>query len=152
MAGFGGRRDIMELVASNAVPHMGTYNANPLAVAGALAAVRELGRKGGKVLKNMARLGARLRDGLEQLFKETGRPMRTAGCNSIFSVISPPLDLMNYRDALGLGFSSMQRFQREMMGKGIWFMGRGNLMLSAAHTEEDVDRTMAAARETLRAW
>ena len=51
-----------------------------------------------------------------------------------------------------IDFSSMRRFQREMMGKGIWFMGRGNFMLSAAHTEEDVDRTMAAARETLRAW
>ena len=42
LAALGGRRAIMDLIADNTVPHMGTYNGNALAVAGALAAIREL--------------------------------------------------------------------------------------------------------------
>jgi glutamate-1-semialdehyde 2,1-aminomutase len=151
MAGFGGRRDIMELVASNLVPHMGTYNANPLSVAGALAAIRELARDDQKALKQMSLLGSRLKDGFDQLFQETERPMKTVGVNPIFSVISPVLELNNYRDSLKLEFALMQRFHREMMERGVWFMGRGNFMLSAAHTDDDVDRTLEAAREALLA-
>lgn len=152
IAGFGGRREIMELVASSTVPHMGTYNANPLSVIGALAALQELGRDNRKALKHMARLGARLRDGFDSLFEETGQPMKTVGCSPIFSVISPALDLVNYRDSLKLDFKIMHRFHKEMMMKGIWFMGRGNFMLSAAHTYENVDRTLESARKTLQSW
>ena len=43
MAGFGGKQKIMDLVASNTVPQFGTYNGNPLCIAGALAALEELG-------------------------------------------------------------------------------------------------------------
>lgn len=149
MAGFGGRMEIMELVASNAVPHMGTYNANPLCVVGALAALRELRRNDREALKRMACLGTRLRTGLDKLFEESGQPMKTVGCESIFSVISPPLDLVRYRDTLGLDFGIMKTFQEKMMARGIWFMGRGNFMLSAAHTEEDVGQTLEVAKEVL---
>ena len=152
MAAFGGKRKIMDLVASNAVPHMGTYNGNALCVAGALAAVRELTKDDGKAIKRMIALGAKLKEGLNRIFADTGHPIRAVGCDSIFSVISPPSEMRNYRDTLNLDFQIMQRFYNDMMAQGVWFMGRGNFMLSAAHTEEDINQTLSAADRVLKSW
>lgn len=41
IAGFGGRREIMNLVATDEVHHMGTYNSNPLCLAAALATLKK---------------------------------------------------------------------------------------------------------------
>ena len=149
IAGFAGRRKIMDLVADNSVPHMGTYNANPLSVAGALAALKELGRDGAKAVKRMNKLGMRLKNGFNRIFKETGHPFTAIGCESIFTIISPIIDPKNYRDTLGYDFEKMAWFHRLMFDQGIWFMGRGNVMVSAAHTDSDIERTLEAAQQVL---
>ena len=151
MACYCGRREIMDLIATNTVHHLGTYNSNPLSVVGALASLRELSKDNGRLLKRVSEMGAKLRAGLNRLFEETGQPMRAVGCDPVFSVISPPLELRNYRDSLDYDLNRMARFHGEMMARGIWFMARGNFMLSAAHTEEDIEETLAAARGAIEA-
>jgi len=145
IAGFGGRRDIMELVAENRVPHMGTYNSNPLAVAGALAALGELARDGCAALRTMATQGRDLKSGLAELIRRTGAPFSISGYDSIFSIISPPKHPINYRDTLGYDLELMGRFHKALLDRGVMIMGRGTVMLSAAHTGEDVKQTLDAA-------
>jgi glutamate-1-semialdehyde 2,1-aminomutase len=152
MAGFGGRKEIMDLVAKNIMPAMGTYNGNPLCIVGALAALRELARDDGAVISRINQTGRKLKDGLNQLFKEMKQPLKTVGCDSIFCLISPDLELTNYRDTLALNQTTLTRFHKEMMNQGVWYMGRGNFMLSAAHTDEDVAETLSRARHILEKW
>jgi glutamate-1-semialdehyde 2,1-aminomutase len=152
ISGFGGRREIMELVATNEVPHMGTFNSNPLCLRAALATLTELSRNGGEVIKGISSRGAKLRSGLDGLFEERDFPMRTVGSDSVFVLTSPVIPLLDYRDYLKLDFGFVQRFHREMFDQGIWFMSRGNMMISAAHTEADIEQTLEAARRVITGW
>ena len=149
IAGFGGRRDIMELLDGNTVQHLGTYNSNPLCAAGALAVLGELEKDGGAALKKLSELGAKLKMGLNRLFEDRGAPFKAVGPNPTFTVISPPMGLRNYRDTLHYDSERMHRFFTSMFDRGIWFMSRGNFMLSTVHTEADIEQTLYAAEETL---
>ena len=149
LAGLGGKRRIMELVADNTVPQMGTYNGNPLAVAGALAAIREVKRNGGAAIKRMVERGKTLSAGLRSLFDDIGAPFSINGCESVFSLISPGITPRSCRDVSAVDHETIGRFHRAMLEHGVLFMGRGIFMLSAAHTEEDIDLTLAAAKSAL---
>lgn len=150
IAGFGGSRDIMRLVAENQVPHMGTYNTNPLAVVGALAALKELARDECAALKNMALQGKTLRNGLEDLFQKAGAPYSLTGYDPIFTIISPNIRPRTYRDTLSYDQKRMERLHRALLERGVLIMGRGTVMVSAVHTAEDVERTLDAAQDALQ--
>jgi glutamate-1-semialdehyde 2,1-aminomutase len=152
ISGFGGRREIMELVASNEVPHQGTFNSNPLCLAAALATLKELSRDNGQVMRHISAMGAKLRSGLNRLFEKYHFPMKLSGADPIFALNSPALDLRSYRDFVKLDFNFMHRFHTEMLAEGVWFMRRGNVMLSAAHNEEDVSQTLDVAERVIKKW
>jgi glutamate-1-semialdehyde 2,1-aminomutase len=150
IAGFGGRREIMNLVAANEVYHMGTYNSNPLCLAAALATLEELSKDDGKVIRHISQMGTKLGEGLNRLFETYGIPMRANRPGPIFTIHSPVIDVRNYRDYVKLDFDLMRRFQKEMLLEGIWFMQRMNLMVSAAHREEDIEQTLDAAERVIK--
>ena len=152
ISGFGGRSEIMELVATNRVPHMGTFNSNPLCLAAALATLKELSKDNGRIMRYISEMGARLRSSLDGLFEEHSFPMKAVGADPIFTLISPVLDLRDYRDFLRLEFDVIHRFHREMLDEGVCFMRRGIMMLSAAHTEEDIKQTLQAAERVITGW
>jgi len=84
------------------------------------------------------------------LFAEIGEPMKAVGPDCVFTVISPPLRLRDYRDTLKYDLERMKSFYKSMFSRGIWFMTRGNFMLSAAHTKADIEQTLETARAVLR--
>ncbi len=142
----------MNLVTTNQVPHMGTFNSNPLCLAAAQAALRELSRDNGRVIRYISEMGAKLRTGMNSLFEKHSFPMKAVGGDPIFVLHSPPIELSNYRDFLKLDFNVIHRFHTEMMQRGVWFMRRGNLLLSAAHTDEDIAQTLEAAEQVIKEW
>jgi glutamate-1-semialdehyde 2,1-aminomutase len=150
IAGFGGRKEIMDLVATNEVPHMGTYNSNPICLAAAFATLTELSKEDGRALHRMAEIGAHLGKGLDALFQKYSFPMKSNRPGPIFTLHSPPNDIKNYRDYVKLDFDLMRRFQKEMLLEGIWFMQRMNMMVSAAHEENDIDVTLGAAEKVMK--
>ncbi len=152
ISGFGGRKEIMELVATNKVPQLGTFNANPLSLAAALATLRELSRDNGKAMRYISEIGAKLRTGLNRLFQKHSFPMKADGGDSCFVLTSPVMELRNYRDFLRLDFNFIHRFHAEMLSRGVLFMQRGNMMTSAAHTEKDVEQTLEAAEQVIKSW
>lgn len=152
ISGFGGRREIMELIANNVVPHLGTFNANPLCLTAVVATIRELSKDNGKAICHANEIGKKLRTGLDNLFQKYNFPVKANGGDSYFVLISPVIELRNYRDYLKLDLGLIHRFHAEMLSRGILFMQRGNMLTSAAHTEEDVARTLEAAEQTLKSW
>ncbi|RWC27920.1 aspartate aminotransferase family protein [Mesorhizobium sp.] len=149
IAGFGGRDDIMSLLVDNAVSHLGTYNSGALSCAGALAVLRELKRDDQAVLKHIQQLGKELIAGFNQVFRETGAPLSAGGPGAVVSVYGSPIIPRTYRDVLSHNKELLSRIHRALLQRGIWSFARGTFMISAAHTEDDIQETIQMMKRVL---
>jgi len=149
IAGFGGKADIMSLLDGNAVSHLGTYNSGALCSAGALAVLRTLRSDNGALLKQIRVHGERLRDGFNALFLEIKAPLSAAGPGSVVSIFASPTLPRTYRDTLHHDSATLCVIHRALLRRGIWAFARGNFMISAAHTQQDIDRTIDTMRLVL---
>jgi len=80
----GGRRDLMEHIASGAVLHGGTYNGNLPAMAAARATLDALSADGGAVYGGITDTGRSLMDGLRRAGAEAGVPVLVQGVGPVF--------------------------------------------------------------------
>ena len=153
IAGFGGTREIMELIAQKKIPHGGTYNSNSLCVAAANAVMAELRRDGGAVFERMTALGKQLMDGLREVFSRHGIPVTTQGPGPFFSAYLTEAPIETYRDVFVLDDELYQRFWIGLLEQGVRILGtsRALWLLSAAHTAEDVETTLERVDEVAAA-
>jgi glutamate-1-semialdehyde 2,1-aminomutase len=146
VAALGGRRDIMKLVADGTVSMAGTYSANGIAVAAANAALDEL-IKPGKFEALFARC-TRLHDGLSEIFVRHGLPAYVVGLGPVLQVWFAERPIRNYRDAARYANHDIFRCWWEgMLERDVLFHPGAfeNLFVSFAHSEQDIDYTLAAA-------
>ena len=90
---------------------------------------------------------------LRQALAETGIPGRVNATGSLATLFFTEQPVRNYRDAKQSDTKRYARFFREMLDRGI-FLAPSQFeaaFLSAAHTSEDISRTIAAARDSLKA-
>ena len=150
IAALAGKRPLMELVGSGLVLHGGTYNANLVSLAAALATLEELGRDGGRVYRRMWELGERLAAGLRELGARREVPLRVSGVGPLvhtaFGGEAEPTDYRSYR-------TTDPDRQRAFIGRlqhlGVRPTARGTWFVSAAHGEADLAETLAAAERAL---
>jgi glutamate-1-semialdehyde 2,1-aminomutase len=152
VAALGGRRDIMSLAADGRVSIAGTYTANTIAVAAALAALEELGAPG-----TYERLHARcqqLYQGLQRLFHDGGLAAHVVGLGPVMQVWFTDHHIRNYRDAARYAsHAQFRRWWQEMLARGVLFHPHAfeNLFVSFAHSDDDVAITLEAARGAIAA-
>jgi len=147
-AAFGGRRDIMEHLAPvGAVYQAGTLSGNPVAVAAGMAAL-ELAEKLDPYPK-LNTVATKLADGLSAIFREAGVPATINRVESLFSVFFSDGPVRNYAGARASDHGRFARFFHAMLDNGVYVPPSGYeaWFLSTAHGEEDVNRTLEAARE-----
>jgi glutamate-1-semialdehyde 2,1-aminomutase len=154
VAALGGKREHMERFTTTDegdVWYGGSYNANGVGVAAALANLQLL--ESGEVHRHMFRLGDRMRDGLRAIADEAGIPSVVTGFGGIFVMLflEPPLE--TYEDYLRNDLPLFLAYRRELIARGIFEMPEnvGRNHISYSHTDEDVDRTLEAADDALRA-
>ena len=150
VSAFGGRRDLMELVASNAVVHAGTYNAGGISVAAALATIEQLAEDGGKVYDEMARRGRRLMAGLRAGAEAAGVPLQLRGPGQVFFAWISEAPVDSYRDHVAADHATYARFAEALSRRGVRVIPAGRWYLNAAHTDEDVDVAIAVAEQAFR--
>jgi glutamate-1-semialdehyde 2,1-aminomutase len=146
VAALGGRRDIMRLVADGTVSMAGTYSANGIAVAAAIAALDELGVPG-KYEALFARC-TRFYDGLGDILRRRGLPAYVVGLGPVLQVWFADRPIRNYRDAARhANHQLFRRWWEGMLERNVLFHPGAfeNLFVSFAHSEEDIDRTLIAA-------
>jgi glutamate-1-semialdehyde 2,1-aminomutase len=95
----------------------------------------------GDAVAHMARLGTRLRDGLEGLSRAYGLPMTQTG-----PVQMPTVMFVDDPDRTK-GFA----FCTATISQGVYFHPTHNMFLSAAHTEQDIADALEAAEHGFRA-
>ncbi len=148
---YGGRREVMEMVAPlGPMYQAGTLSGNPLAVTAGLTTLTELGREG--VYERLEALSARLAAGLTGAFAEAETP---AVLNRVGSMLTgffndaPAVDSLAQVE--GSDTESYGRYFHAMLQGGVYIapsqFEAG--FVSLAHTEADIDRTIAVAGQAL---
>lgn len=145
VAALAGRRALMERLARD-VNHSGTFNGNVIAMAAAAAALAELERDDGAVYRHIEALGIRLMDGIRALAQRHDLPLLVQGFPAAFHVAFTSLSaIREYREyALHCDTERYGRFKVALLQRGVRALDRGIWYLSAAHTPEQIARTLDA--------
>ena len=152
IAGFGGKKEIMSLVAEGKVVHMGTYNANSLCATGGVATLNELMKDKGAVYGQITAMGKKLMEGIREILSKNGIPVVLQGPGPLFSALFTDKPVISYRDTFRLDRALYSKFWVRLADKGvrIWPSARGLWYVSAAHTEEDLDATLKAVNDVAK--
>lgn len=149
---YGGRADVMDVVSPvGPVYQAGTLSGNPLAMACGLATLRTLREL--NPYESLAAETRRLVAGLCDAAKAAGLPHQAAQCGSMFTLFFVDQPVNNLTSALRSDTARFARYFQEMLERGVYLpcsQFEANFV-SACHTPADIDRTIAAARETLAA-
>ena len=123
------------------VPHIGTFNGNPVAAVAGLATL-ELLREPGSY-DRLFRTGHQLMSGLQALLDQAGLPAQVVGEPPVFDVVFSDHKMVNYRDTLLGNKTMLRRFGELLLTQGI-LRGDSKFYVSLAHTQDDVTATLAA--------
>jgi glutamate-1-semialdehyde 2,1-aminomutase len=154
LAAIAGRRELMERYTTHPdgdVHFGGTFNGNSVAVEAALATIEQL--EDGQVHERLFALGERMRGGLREIASRAGVPAVVGGFGSLFVLCFMDGPLETYEDVLSNDTELFMRYRRELVARGVFEMPEslGRSHISASHTEDDIDRSLAAAEEALAA-
>jgi glutamate-1-semialdehyde 2,1-aminomutase len=141
---YGGRRDIMSRIApSGPVYQAGTLSGNPLAVAAGLAMLREL--------KAHPEIYDRLETRAARLCSAAPAGITVNRVGSMFTFFFSSEAVTDWDSAKRSDTARFGRFFRAMLDRGIYLAPSQfeAAFVSAAHSDEDIDRTIAAAKEAL---
>jgi glutamate-1-semialdehyde 2,1-aminomutase len=147
---YGGRAEIMDhVLPAGRVFQAGTLSGNPLATAAGIATLKIL--RDSNPYAQLERLSARLADGLLQAARAAGLSCTVGRCGSMMTLFFNPDPVTDWDAASRCDTRRYARFFWGMIGQGIYFPCSQfeALFLSTAHTEEQVDQTIAAARMAL---
>ena len=153
MAALCGRADIMDRFMTRPggdTFFAGTFNGNAVGCAAALATMEMLERE--PVHQHVFRLGARLRQGLEEIHSRWGVKATVAGYGSIFLTYFMEGPIEGYADLLRNDVARFVEYRRRLIERGIFKMPL-NLKrnhVSYAHTDAHVDRTLEACEDVLK--
>ncbi|MEM6500954.1 MAG: glutamate-1-semialdehyde 2,1-aminomutase [Cyanobacteria bacterium P01_C01_bin.89] len=147
---YGGRRDIMEMVApAGPMYQAGTLSGNPLAMTAGIKTLELLRRPG--TYDRLDEITKRLATGMLAIAGETGHEACGGSLSAMFGFFFTAGPVRNYDDAKGCDLEKFSRFHRGMLERGIYLapsqFEAG--FTSLAHTEADIDATLAAARDVM---
>jgi len=149
----GGRADVMAVFdptrGKPALPHGGTFTANPVTMRAGLAAMQALKPE---VFSHLDKLGAMLREGINKALQKYGIQGRCVGLGSLFKIHFTGNDVVDYRSVYP---SADQRKKLEALHKGLLQRGvlsasYGLFALSTPMTEADALNILAAIDDTLK--
>ncbi|MEM8720090.1 MAG: glutamate-1-semialdehyde 2,1-aminomutase [Cyanobacteria bacterium P01_G01_bin.39] len=147
---YGGRADIMSMVApAGPMYQAGTLSGNPLAMTAGIKTL-ELLRKPG-TYEQLDSITSKLAQGLLTVAREAGHEVSGGSISAMFGMFFTGQEVHNYEDAKTADLNKFGRFHRGMLEKGIYLapsqFEAG--FTSLAHTEQDIEQTLAAAKEVL---
>jgi len=148
---YGGRSEIMDLVAPlGPMYQAGTLSGNPLAMAAGIAMLKRLRAQKAEIYPRLESLSAKLVEGVATALKERGVPVSFNRVGSMFTWFFTPDAVTDWTSASKADAAAFGRFFRAMLDAGIYLPPSQfeAAFLSATHTEEDVEKTIAAAKAT----
>ncbi|ANV91157.1 glutamate-1-semialdehyde 2,1-aminomutase [Picosynechococcus sp. PCC 8807] len=147
---YGGRKDIMSMVApAGPMYQAGTLSGNPLAMTAGIKTLELLQRPG--MYGQLETITKKLIDGLLSIAREAGHEVTGGNISGMFGMFFTGEPVRNYEDAKKSDLHKFSRYHRGMLEQGIYLapsqFEAG--FTSLAHTDEDIEKTLAAAKVVL---
>jgi len=148
LSAVAGRQPIMDLIASGAVAHSGTYNGNPISLAAADAALGELGRPG--VYGRLNRLAAALASGARDLLDHHGLPSVVHQCGPVLQILfTEQRQVRDYRAVAACDATRSAALARALRDHGLLILPDGRWYLATVHTDEHIAQALEALDASL---
>lgn len=147
MAAYGGRREIMEMVAPvGRVYQAGTLSGNPVATAAGIETLKILGQQP-EIYEELAQNTKKIADTIREVF---GDRVCVNQIGSLMSVFFTEEKVIDYKSAVSSDTKKYAAYFNDMLGRGIYLAPSQfeSMFVSAAHTQEDLQKTMEAIRRT----
>mmetsp|Transcript_1918 Transcript_1918/g.3720 ORF Transcript_1918/g.3720 Transcript_1918/m.3720 type:complete len:187 (-) Transcript_1918:255-815(-) len=145
---YGGKKEIMEMVApAGPMYQAGTLSGNPLAMAAGIATLERLSQPG--TYEKLDKLTDKLINGIMDAAKEAGHEVCGGHISGMFGFFFTKGPVSCFADAAKSDTEKFARWHRGMLERGIYLAPSQYEagFMSLAHTEEDIDNTIAAAKE-----
>merc|ERR1719336_3372660 len=145
---YGGRKDIMEMVApAGPMYQAGTLSGNPLAMISGIKTMERLKQPGS--YEYLDKITGRLINGILDAAREAGHEVCGGHISGMFGFFFTEGPVTCWTDAAASDTEKFGRWHRKMLEKGIYLAPSAYEagFTSLAHTDEDVEKTIAAARE-----
>jgi glutamate-1-semialdehyde 2,1-aminomutase len=146
---YGGSAEIMNLVAPlGPMYQAGTLSGNPLAMAAGIATVTHLRDNRSEIYAKLDALSAKLVDGVAAAASDAGVQLTSNRVGSMFTWFFNSGKVTDWASASKSDTAAFGLFFRGMLDTGIYLPPSQYeaAFLSAAHTKEDIEKTLAAAR------
>jgi glutamate-1-semialdehyde 2,1-aminomutase len=147
---FGGAADVMEQFApapKGSMTHSGTFNGHPAVMAGGIATLDLLGAT---EIADLNGLGDRVRDCLNECFRELDLNAVATGYGSLLDVHFGTTSVSNVRDAQAGPADLSAAIHLQLMNSGVFIAPRGMMNLSTAVSSADAKRLVQAWHDTLQ--
>lgn len=146
---FGGRREVMDALApTGPVYQAGTLSGNPIAMAAGYACLTEVAQPG--IHETLTDLTTRLANGLLDAAQEAGVPLVVNHVGGMFGIFfTDAAEVTCYQDVLKCDVERFKRFFHLMLDEGVYLAPSAFEagFMSVAHSEEDINKTIDAARK-----
>ena len=150
---FGGKRRFMDQLAPlGPVYQAGTLSGNPLAMAAGIATVSYLQEHAAEVYPLLEATSKAVAEGVAAEAEAAGIPITTNRVGAMWTWFFTPDEVTNYEEAATSDTAAFGRFHNAMLDQGIWLPPSQfeAAFLSTAHGKEEVNATIAAAREAFK--
>ncbi|HVN38728.1 MAG TPA: glutamate-1-semialdehyde 2,1-aminomutase [Myxococcota bacterium] len=151
-AAYGGPAELMERLAPQGpVYQAGTLSGNPLAMAAGLETLRRLNTGGS--YERLSQLASDLAEGLREAAADAGVELHSQSVGGMFGFFFHPGPVRNFAEAKKADLASFRRFFGAMLERGVYLPPSPfeACFVSLAHRPADVEATLVAAREAMRA-
>lgn len=150
---FGASKELMDRFdydPSNpdAINHSGTFNGNEVTMAAGIASMKKFDEK---AVDHINSLGARLREGGNDVFKSLGIKCQLNGTGSLTNIIYSDAEVSNaFTFAMTyIGCMELQKWVHlELMNRGIYTAKRGEFIISTPMSEQEIDKGIEGLKET----
>jgi glutamate-1-semialdehyde 2,1-aminomutase len=153
IAALSGKKEYMELLAPGKVSYGGTYFANSLTVAGALANLEVLAADEYRALKTLRENTEKLMAGLSHAVQTTKHKACIQSVPGIFSLsFTKHAKISNYRESLLLDWDKYRSLHQLLLDGGVYLHPDNyeRVAISTVHSEEDIAFTIQAFEEALK--
>jgi glutamate-1-semialdehyde 2,1-aminomutase len=151
---YGGPKEIMDLVAPlGPMYQAGTLAGNPLAMAAGCATLKHLRDRKDEIYPRLDKLSDELVQGVAAAAKEAGVPLYHNRVGSMFTWFFTSGPVTDWDSASKSNTEAFGRFFRTVLDTGVYLPPSQYeaAFLSAAHTEQDIQQTIAAAKQAFAA-
>jgi glutamate-1-semialdehyde 2,1-aminomutase len=133
----------------------GTFNCNPLSMAGTLATLEALSENHGERLRYCHTMADTLAGKLQELARSSSLPLVVRpfpGCLHVAFIPDAEAEIINARSLHHIDFSLTQRLSLELLKRGVRVAPSGGWGVTCVHSREDTEETLRATEEALAAF